>query len=202
MQPENEDRLRKVRRISKVFRVVCKAFFIPPVLLCILSLTALLTGGSLSGFTTDQYFFRLSELSIRSRAILGAYYGLRWAAMFLFVYCLHRLLGNYSRGDIFSTDSSAQVRRWGFTCVFWGVMKFLFVFVPGAVLTHPHWVGVPDRGPLIQGVRMQTEGKLLVNGMFVQVHGGDLILMGLIVVGISWFMAMAGEMREEIELTV
>jgi hypothetical protein len=45
-------------------------------------------------------------------------------------------------------------------------------------------------------------GDFWINGAPISSHGGNLMMIGLIIVAISWFMEMAAEMREENELTV
>lgn len=209
MRPENETRLKNIKRISSVLRAICKAFFVPPVVIVIWIWVAMSTnwgdhfpGYGISTIWLDSYSFPVHDLSICSRFVLGMYFTLRWGAMFLVVYCLHRLLGNYSRGEIFSEDSGKQIRWWGYACVLWGAMKFLGAFVPGMVLPHPVPVainGLTRRyGPDVK----VPDGSWWINGMPVQMHGGDLMINGLIIVAISWFVAMAVEMREETELTV
>jgi hypothetical protein len=89
-------------------------------------------------------------------------------------YHLYRLLGNYSRGEIFTAGSVEQIRQWGIACVLFGTAKFGALFVPFA------------------GAR-----EYMSSG-----QGLGSVVNGLIIVGISWFMAMAAEMREEQELIV
>ena len=89
-------------------------------------------------------------------------------------YHLYRLLDNYSRGEIFTTGSAEQIRQWGIACVLFGAVKFGALFVPHAV--------PPEYTSPGQGL--------------------DWVMNGLIIVGISWFMAMAAEMREEQDLVV
>jgi hypothetical protein len=211
MEPENEARLTKIRRISGILRAICKLFFVPPVVATAWMLWAMATDWGehyqhfgLRSVGLDNYSFSIHNLSMGNRIVVGGYFTLRWAAMFLVVYYLHRLLGNYSRGEIFSGDSGRQIRRWGMACVLWGAMKFLWVFVPGAVLPHP--VPIATNGhtnTYSRDVKVQPDTQVWwFNGMPVQMHGGDLMINGLIIVAISWFVAMAVEMREENELTV
>ncbi len=89
-------------------------------------------------------------------------------------YHLYRLLVNYSRGEIFTTGSAEQIRQWGIACVLGGAVKFGCAFVPLAVL------------------KEHTEPG----------QGLGSVVNGLIIMAISWFMAMAAEMKEENELTV
>lgn len=118
--------------------------------------------------------------------------------MFLCAYYLIRLLRNFSHGEIFTKDSGRQLRLWGIACVLWGTMKLLFLFIPGGLLIYPVLRGTEAMHRGIQG----HNGDFWLNGAPLSSHGGDLIVNGLTIVAISWFMVMAVEMREENELTV
>jgi hypothetical protein len=201
MRPENEARLKKIERISKVLRWVCKGFLVLCVLrFMIMAVTVVLSAvqghGFIWGDSNVQY-----GLTADGETVICAYYTLLWAAAFLCVFYLHRLLGNYSRGDIFTGDSARQIRRWGLACVLWGVMGFLWNIVPEAVFTHPLPISSQSRiADYAPGAKPQPGDWS--NGKFVQPHGGGMMVNGLMIMAISWFMAMAAEMREENELTV
>lgn len=87
------------------------------------------------------------------------------------------LLGNYSRGEIFTKGSAEQIRQWGLACALWGVARYAIQFLP--------------RVPAIRDSFKPGE-----------VQGLGLMVNGLIIVAISWFMEMAAEMREEQDLIV
>jgi len=180
MRPENEARLKKIQAISGLLRAVCTVFLVLPVF------------AELWGL---WYLFSVHGMPIRTRFVMGANYTLQWAAMFLFVYYLHRLLGNYSRGEIFTRDSAVQIRRWGLVFVLWGGIQFVSMFVPGAELSHPAPVGTNSP---TQSYGVEVKDHL----SDWQRYGGGRMVNGLIIVAISWFMEMAAEMREENELTV
>jgi xanthine/uracil permease len=118
----------------------------------------------------------VSDLTIGARMFVGALTAVTLTIMFKCVYHLHRLLGDYSRGEIFTRDSAGQIRQWGICCVLWGGMGIVWAFVPRMVLAH--------------------------SANTIHAEGGAMIVTGLIIVAISWFMEMAAEMREESELTV
>ena len=101
-----------------------------------------------------------------------------YGALFKCLYHLYRLLGNYSRGEIFTKGSAEQIRQWGLAWTLLGVVKFAIRFLPRVV-------SIPSNMPLSEGL-----------------DGLDEVVSGLIIVAISWFMEMAAEMREENELTV
>lgn len=118
----------------------------------------------------------MAALTARGRVVVGLLAAVTFAIMFKCVYHLHRLLGGYARGDVFTRDSVMQLRQWGWMCVLWGVMKIAWPLIERAIVLHP------PSGPVALS--------------------GDLVVTGLVIVVISWFMDMAVEMREENELTV
>jgi Protein of unknown function (DUF2975) len=178
MRPENQARLRKIERISGALRVICKLVLSFYVLVVLVMVWGML-GGKGHDFMGGNYVnFHIHELTVRDRLIVGGLWAATGGVMFKAVYHLHQLLGNYSRGAIFTKESAWQIRQWGFACVLWGVIKFL-------------WLGVPY---VVSAVH-RVPGAAEFGGL-------GMVLNGLIIVAISWFMEMAAEMREENELTV
>jgi hypothetical protein len=163
MRPENEARLRRIRLISEILRVICGVFLGLIALGFVASLFSLVTGKGPSGGSNRA-----------EGALLAVICGLGFNCG----YHLYRLLGNYSRGEIFTRDSAGQIRQWGIACVLLGGWKFALLFVPLA--------------------RLPAEFK----GYMEPGQGLDWVVNGLIIVAISWFMAMAAEMREEQDLIV
>jgi hypothetical protein len=178
MRPENEAKLRKIERISGFLRGICKvvlSFYVGMVLVMIWGML----GGPGHDFMGGNYVnFHIHELTPRDRWVVGVMWAATGGIMFKAVFHIHHLLGNYSRGEIFTRESAWQIRQWGFACVLWGVIKFL-------------WLGVPHIVPAVHRVPGAAEFGAL-----------GAIVNGLILVAISWFTEMAVEMREENELTV
>jgi hypothetical protein len=174
MRPENEAKLRKIRAVSAVLRVICKAFAALIAVGFLMATVALLAnrGGSVGYF---DVWFRIGDLTLGRRLAVLAMVVLTSAVWLKCFYHLHQLFGNYSRGEIFTSGSIGQLRQVGIACVLWGVMKVSWVALSRAFSGHP---SAP-----------------------VQV-GAEMIPIGAIIVAVAWFMAMAVEMREENELTV
>lgn len=179
MRPENEARLKKIQAISGLLRAVCTAFLV---------LTAI------NGLVMLSYIFLVHGATMRSRMFGAVHFTIPWTGMFFCLYYLLRLLGNYSRGEIFSRDSAMQIRRWGLVCVLWGALQFVQIYVPWAVWAHPAPIPVSDR----KSYGVEAKDRLVE----WQRYGGGRMVNGLIIVAISWFMEMAAEMREEQELIV
>jgi hypothetical protein len=179
MRPENEARLKKIQAISGLLRAVCTAFL---VLI------------SVNGAVMFAYIFLVHGATMQSRVLGAVHFAVPWAGMLFCLYYLLRLLGNYSRGEIFTRDSAMQIRRWGLVCVLWGGLQFAQIYVPWAVWAHPAPIPASDR----QSYEVEVKNHLVE----WQRYGGGRVVNGLIIVAISWFMAVAAEMREENELTV
>jgi hypothetical protein len=164
MRPENEARLKKIRLVSRVLRVICSVIL--GLFLVVLSGFGLMF--CIWGFPAEVYG------SGGTRIVVVGVLAVLMGLLFKCGYHLYRLLGNYSRGEIFTTGSAEQIRQWGIACVLLGAVKFGILFVPLAFFK-----GYTSPG-----------------------QGLDWVVNGLIIVGISWFMAAAAEMREEQDLIV
>jgi len=172
-----------MRRICKVFLVLCVIGFLME--MRSLAFSRCQTSGVVhcvywTGF--DGVEFNISEVygvtelvTNFDRVVFGFILALSCGVLFNCGYQLHRLLDNYSRGDIFTTKSAGQIRKCGFACVLLGVFELGLTLMP----------------------------HLIANAHNKQPGGGlSTVGIGLVIVAISWIMAMAAEMREENELTV
>ena len=177
MQPENEATMKKIRLVSSILRWACR------LLMCFIVLVGvqieqkiLFPGKVVSGVIGNLgFWFPVAPLTAGGRVLVGLLAAVTFAIVFKCVYHLHRLLGGYAKGEVFTRDSAWQLRQWGWMCVLWGVMKFACLLIVRAI--------VPP--------------TLHVVSIWV-----DTVVTGLAIVAISWFMEMAAEMREENELTV
>jgi len=189
MRPENEARLARIRRISEILRGICKVFLGLCVLgfliqSRILATTRCQTEGVVHcvyslGFSGME--FNVSDVTDHDlvtdfeRVVVGFILALGYGVLFNCGYQLHQLMGNYSRGDIFTTESAGQIRKWGLACILWGAFNLGLSLAP----------------------------HLIANAHYMQSGGGlSQVGIGLVIVAISWFMEMAAEMREEQDLVI
>lgn len=174
MRPENQVRLDKIQKFSGILRVICNLLMALVTLAFVAGSIALLVnkGGAIRYFNVG---FTIGELTLSGRLILFVLSALTFAILFKCFFHLRRLFSNYSRGEIFTTESSGQIHQLGNTCVLWGVLNILWVFTPLVLSSHPP---------------RSFDGSV------------DCLVIGVIIVVISWFMEMATEIKEENELTV
>jgi len=179
MRPENEARLRKIRRVSSILRGFCKLVLGLIVLRGLrIEKIILFPGKGLVGAISAHYgIFPVAALTGRGRLVVGLLGAVTFAITFKCVYHLHRLLGDFAKGEVFTRDAVRQLRLWGWTCVLLGVMNIAWPLIDRAIELHPP-----------SGLGLDLSGDMVVNG--------------LIIVAISWFMAVAAEMREEQDLVV
>jgi hypothetical protein len=180
MRPESEGRLAKIRKISWVLRAICTLFM----LVCLGGFIHFMTGpffrhGPYWGIGTlwqsyNGIEFKVYSLTARERIIAAISLSLTYGLAFFCGLQLFRLLGFYSRGEIFTADSARQLRLWGLACVAWGIVKFGWFFLPLTIADSRRY----------QEIDLST------------------VFVGLGVVALSWIMEMAVEIREENELTV
>jgi hypothetical protein len=172
MQTETHAKLQKIKKVSIIFRVICKGLLALVTLLGLCCVVCVAFG--VGGIDYDNVIFQTAELPLSHRLILGAVTALAFGVLFKCFYHLHRLFGNYSRGEIFTRESVGQLRQFGIACLLWGVMNFLWVSSL-ALSAHP--------AKTFQG------------------HA-DSLAIGTIIIVIAWFMGMAVDLREENELTI
>jgi len=181
MRPKDEARLAKIKKISWVLRAICTLFMLG----CMIAFLHSMTGPI---FRHDRYWgigtlwqgyngveFKVYSLTARERVIVAISLVLEYGAAFFCGLQLFRLLGFYSRGEIFTADSARQLRLWGFACVAWGIVKVGWFLLPLAIADSRH---------------------------YQRVDIGSTVFVGLGIVALSWIMEMAVEIREENELTV
>lgn len=174
MNTDTETKLRRIKRASLVLRAVCTGLSIAVVVLAVAGTVSVLAGRA----TSVSYYaqsFDLAGLGPGLRLTVSAL-GLATAAVFLkALYHLRRLASNYARREIFTGDSVRQIRQFGVSCILWGVVKIVWAFLPLMISANP---------PPATSVTI------------------DSILIGAVIVGISWFAEMATALREENDLTI
>jgi len=181
MRPKDEVRLAKIRRISWVLSAICVLFMLGCLIAFILSMTGPIfrhgrywgNGILWQGYSGVE--FKVYSLTARERVIVAISLVLEYGAAFFRGLQLFRLLGFYSRGEIFTADSARQLRLWGFACVAWGIVKIGWLLLPLVIADSRH----------VQGLDLSSA-----------------VFVGLGIVALSWIMEMAVEIREENELTV
>jgi len=199
MKPETEKKLRNIKQVSQVMRVICK------VLLAFIACGSLAAVGLiLAGLGTISLFentvhLQLSPLTFPVRLALALLVAPMMAVFLKGIYHLHRLFGNYGRGDIFTADSAAQIRQLGITNLLWFGVQVLW----GVAVVTISQGSLPTTSPALTfdygvGAYSISQGHLPTSFQF----RSDALIIGAIIIVISWVMEMAAEMREENELTV
>jgi hypothetical protein len=190
MRPENVTRLARIKKISGISRWICKAYLVFCVIAFLMEVRALaFSRCQTSGVVHCAYWmgvngveFNISEVygvtelvTDSNRVVFGFLFALNCGLLFNCGYQLHRLLSNYSRGDVFTKESAGQIRRCGLACVILGIFDL--------------------------GVELAPR---LIGNLHSKQPGGGLsqLCIGLVIVAISWIMEMAAEMREEQDLVI
>lgn len=174
MRPKNEAKLNKIKKVSIIFRLICKGLLVVIGLLGLGSIVSVTFG--VGGIDFEGSVFRTSNLSLPHRLLLGVVTVVTWGIAFNGFYHLHRLFGNYSREEVFTRDSVRQLRRFGVASVLWGVMSFLWI-ASLAISMNP-----------AKTFRADADASSIV--------------VGVAIIVIAWFMDMAVDLREENELTI
>lgn len=174
MNSANEQKLQKIERAGFILRAVCSALYVPVAIIAAAATVSILAGWTAHISYMGQTF-QPAELALPSRLLLAAV-GLGTAVVLMkALYHLRRLAANYARREIFTADSSRQIRHFGISCILWGVVKLVWTFLPMLISAH----------------RMTAYSTSI-----------DPILIGAVIVGLSWFAEMAAALREENDLTI
>jgi hypothetical protein len=172
MKSETQAKLQKIKKVSSIFRMICKvllALFAVVGVLC-----AVCVAYGVGDINIDNMIFSTAGLTLSLRLLLGAVTAVAFGTLIKCIYHLHLLFGNYSRGEVFTRESVRQLRKFGVACLLWGVMSFLWV-LSLALTANP----------------MKT----------FQAHF-DSFVIGAIIIVIAWFMDIAVDLREENDLTI
>jgi hypothetical protein len=172
MKPESETRLKKIQQVSNILRAICKVGFAVVIGVFLAAVVAILSGRGSASFADDSV--PLAPLSATGRLVLAAATVLLLAVGLKGFYHLHRLFGNYGRGDILTGESAGQIRQLGITVLLWYVANILWAVTAASIEPTP----------------------------FSIQFRSDALVTGPIIIVISWFMGMAAEMREESALTI
>ncbi len=174
MNLENESQLRRIERSSAFFRGCCTA-----VLVTLSVATVVAVVAALAGRLTHIHFagqsLAIPSLPLGTRAWVGVLVLATGAAAIKGLYHLRRLLDNYSRREIFTSNSARQIRDLGVTCILWGAVKVLWAFLSASLGNH-----------LAPSVDI----------------AGDAFVIGGVVFVIARFAQMAVALREENDLTI
>jgi Protein of unknown function (DUF2975) len=175
MRPETEMKLEKVKRISARLRAVCRGFAVLLAILFVVASVGVLVGsGATVSFREMQV--PVASLTLAARLALIALIALSMGVLFKGLHHLDRLFRDYTSGNIFTTETAGQIRQLGITSILWTGVNVVWL-VAGFGLTN---ASPPTSFPL---------------------HLDSLII-GIIIIVISWFMDAAAEMREENDLTI
>ncbi len=174
MNSSTEMKLQKIQRGSALFRTLCSALFIPVVVIAIAASVAIAAGLTAHIDYHGQTFIP-AQMELPARLLLLATVLAAAAVVMKALYHLRCLAGNYAQRQIFTTDSARQIRQFGISCILWGLLKMVWVFLP----------------LMTAGARAPSYGM-----------STDAVLIGAVIVGLSWFAEMAAALREENDLTI
>jgi hypothetical protein len=175
MRQDTEKKLNRIKRFGTALRIVCKCLLVLIALLFVAASAGVLAGGGVTIRSFDL-LFPVAEMTLPARVGLIGILALSLGVISKGLYHLIRLFDNYSRGEIFTTRTAGQIRQLGITAILWTGVNFIWL-VAARVLS-------PAPTP--------TNFQLHL----------DSLLIGLVVIAISWVMDAAAEMREENDLTI
>jgi hypothetical protein len=175
VRPDTKEKLNKIKRISTLLRSVCTGLLTLTVLLFATAAICVLAGGNVTIAFIDARI-PVAPLALRSRLVLVGILAISMGVMAKGLYHLYKLFGNYSRGDIFTTQAASQIRQLGITAILWSCVNIIRAFALSNITNTP--------------LSMPYQLRL------------DSVVIGVVIILVSWFMDAAAELREENDLTI
>lgn len=175
MHTATQRKLEQITRISAILRTSCTVLLVLTAALTLVTCVALIVGGDV----TLQFFdvrIPVENLTIGARLVLGGLVLASMGVVFKALVHLKRLFGIYAGGKTFTRQAAANIRQFGILAVVWAA-------VCAAWELAPHFFS-PTTVPLLFHLRI------------------DLVIVGVVIVVISWFMQAAAELQEESDLTI
>ncbi|HVU16500.1 MAG TPA: DUF2975 domain-containing protein [Candidatus Didemnitutus sp.] len=172
--PEIETKLLRIERMSGALRGVCTALLVIVGIGAVVAAAAAITG-RLTAITFFGGSIPVGNVTQSGRGLIAGAVVLTGLVIGKALYHLRRLADNFSRREIFTSEAVRQIRNFGVTCMLWGVLKIAWAFVPAMTLNQPS---------AAVGVTM------------------DSLVIGAVIIAISWFAEMATSLREENDLTI
>src|ERR1700680_3416379 len=94
MRPEIQERVHKIKKVSRIFRAICRVLLLFVAGAGIAAVVAVVSGKS--GINYESITFQTASLSLSRRLILGALTAATWLVLFKGFYHLQHLFGTYS----------------------------------------------------------------------------------------------------------
>jgi len=183
MNAETQAQLEKIRKVSKVVRIVCKIFLWLIPIAYLVGVVSIIIGTKIVTINIWRTEIPASQLTTTSKVLVIIFSALVFAVIFKGLYHLRRLFANYADGNVFTAGSIAQIRQLGITFMLAAGLKFLAIPF-GAVLM---LLCVPDEVTCSFETSMFPFAELIMGGL---------------VFLIAWVMDIGRGLREENELTV
>jgi hypothetical protein len=175
MLTATQKKLDKIKRTSAILRTLCLVLFVLLGALTFVACVAVVVGGdvTLKFFDTQ---ISVEQLTASARLVLVGLFLASMGVVFKALLNLKRLFAIYADGKIFTRSAAANIRQFGIAVVIWAGVCTAWELLPQwFALTHT---------PLLFHLR------------------GDIAMVGVVIVVISWFMEAAAELQEESDLTI
>src|SRR5258708_2176408 len=122
-----EMKVRKIERTSLLLRSACTGLLIFELVVAVVATVAIFAG-RLTSVNFGSQSLVIANLGQGPHLLLAAIGVATAGVMFKALYHLRRLFDNYSRREIFTTDSTRQIRQFGISCILWGVINVVWAF--------------------------------------------------------------------------
>jgi hypothetical protein len=182
-------RLKRIKKVSSLFRGFCIFFLVIYVIAIIISIYAIWSGSSILHINVNvngMGLQQLRDLSAGGKTFITLTILLASVLILKGFYHLQKLFFYYSKGEIFTTEANGQIRNFGVTVCLWPFCQLLCILLSdiAVYLTYEIPIRMTNTPP-DKSVSVLT-----------------LLILGAAIIYISWVMEMGRELREDQELTI
>jgi len=180
MNADTQTQLKRIIMVSRAVRALCKMLFGLTLTVFLVMVVLIIIGTESGVVRLGGAEIPVNQLTTGSKSLTIGFLALVFTVVIKGLYHLHRLFANYSRGNIFTIGSVAQIRQLGITFLLGAGLQIFSVPLAVClnVLSKPNKAAVSLTLPFEAVI---TAGLLML---------------------ISWVMDAGRGLREENELTI
>jgi hypothetical protein len=187
MDLKSKAQIDRIKKASRIVMRTCKVlqWLTIPLLVAMVTIVIIMPASPNIKLGVNGIDITTNELNPTLKAILIIVWSLNLVVFFKLLHHMIKLFRNFANGDIFSKESIGQIKHLGFTVLYFAGLHVLMVPLWFVIQKHRNFV--------FQGNVGITLGDCLSLGT---------IVVGCLVILISWIMDVGRDMHEESELTI
>ena len=182
-------RLKRIKKVSNLFRGFCIFFLVIYVISILISIHAMWSGSSIvhaNVYINGMGLQQLQDLSAGGKTSMTLTILLASVLILKGFYHLEKLFSCYAKGKIFTTEANSQIKNFGIIVCLWPFCQILCILLSNIAVYLTYEIPI----------RMTNTPPDKSVSIFTP------LILGAAIIYISWVMEMGRELREDQELTI